>query len=75
MGLLYRNDAVHSYMYATQSGVNPYKADGTSNLTILHLQERHGMVLLTGQNDLKIQPATLRVFWYISVQPSGMIKW
>lgn len=32
------NDAVHSYMYATQSGVNPYKEDVLPTLMTLHLR-------------------------------------
>ena len=54
------NDAVHSYMYATQSGVNPYKADGTSNFDDPAFAESMEWFFSLG-NDLKIQPSSVEV--------------
>ncbi len=54
------NDAVHSYMYATQSGVNPYKADGTSNFDDPAFAKSMEWFFSLG-NDLKIQPSSVEV--------------
>lgn len=54
------NDAVHSYMYATQSGVNPYKADGTSNFDDPAFADSMEWFFSLG-NDLKIQPSSVEV--------------
>ena len=54
------NDAVHSYMYATQSGVNPYKEDGTSNLDDPAFADSMKFFFSLG-NDLKIQPSSVEV--------------
>lgn len=54
------NDAVHSYMYATQSGVNPYKEDGTSNLDDPAFSKSMEWFFSLG-NELKIQPSSVEV--------------
>lgn len=54
------NDAVHSYMYANQSGVNPYKEDGTSNLDDPAYADSMKWFFSLG-NDLKIQPSSVEV--------------
>lgn len=54
------NDAVHSYMYATQSGFNPYKEDGTSNLDDAAFSDSMKWFYSLG-NDLKIQPTCVEV--------------
>ena len=54
------NDAVHSYMYATQSGVSPYKEDGTSNFDDPAFADSMKFFFSLG-NDLKVQPSSVEV--------------
>ncbi len=55
------NDAVHSYMYATQSSVNPYKADGTSNFDDPAFAKSMGWFFSLGNDLKKIQPSSVEV--------------
>lgn len=59
-GSFINNDAVHTYMYATQSGVNPYKADGTSNLDDPAFKRNMEWYFSLG-NDLGIQPSCIEI--------------
>lgn len=54
------NDAVHAYMYATQSGVNPYKEDGTANFDDPAFADSMKFFFSLG-NDVKIQPSSVEV--------------
>ena len=59
-GSFINNDAVHTYMYATQSGVNPYKEDGTSNLDDPAFKNNMEWFFSLG-NDLRIQPSCIEI--------------
>lgn len=54
------NDAVHSYMYAHQQGVKPYKEDGTSNFDDPAYAKSTEWFFSLG-NDLGIQPTAVEV--------------
>lgn len=54
------NDAVHSYMYARQSGVNAYKEDGTANFDDPAFADSMEFFFSLG-NDLGIQPSSIEV--------------
>lgn len=59
-GSFINNDAVHAYMYATQSGVNPYKEDGTSNFDDPAFADSMKFFFDLG-NELKVQPSSIEV--------------